>query len=121
MKKTSFAFTIVVKIPKGINADKLKYDLALLSEIISKTKVSENARKKLGLLCFEATVTCQEQKKIKHLDLRWVLQKIKTFFNLKDGPVKKRLYKRPELEFYLPKTFVLVFVRDKTQFLTAKH
>ena len=46
-KKTSFAFTIVVKIPKGINTDKLKYDLVFLSEIIFKTKPSENGRKYL--------------------------------------------------------------------------
>ena len=52
-KKTSSAFTIVVKIPKGINTDKLKYDLVFLSEIIFKTKVDETGCKKLGLLCFQ--------------------------------------------------------------------
>ena len=46
-KKTSSAFTIVVKIPKGINTDKLKYDLVFLSEIvICKTKVDETGCKK---------------------------------------------------------------------------
>ena len=53
-KKTSSAFTIVVKIPKGINTDKLKYDMAFLSEIIFKTKVGENGCKKCRLLCFHS-------------------------------------------------------------------
>ena len=54
-KKTSFAFTIVVKIPKGINTDKLKYDLVFLSEIILKTKLSETGCENLDFYVFKLT------------------------------------------------------------------
>ena len=47
----------------------------------------------------------------------------------KGGPEEERLYKKTsqhnKFEFSLPKTesyaFVLVFVRESTQFITAKH
>ena len=55
----------------------MKYDLVFLSDIIFKTKLSENGRKKLGLLFFEATNLSRTKEK--KLDMWIYVERVYTF------------------------------------------